>query len=179
MKFKNYYDDRWQLENDIISLLEVSIILDDPMLNENKIISNISNYIKNIGLTIHQKKGLIHHLKDASSYVSKLIMLAFKNDKEGLKKHIKETNITKADVLDILLKLDVLTLHIVSYPLRVIDAVTGWDIIPTIKSTTLPVVERAKKAIKEMEYILTKLSGEIRDVLKNHIYKIKELLNLK
>lgn len=50
--------------------------------------------------------------------------------------------------------------------------------MPAIKSSTLPVVDRAKKAIKEMEYILTTVSGEVKKVLQNHIFKIKELLDL-
>lgn len=178
MKFKSYYDDRWQIENDIITLLEVSMLLDEPELNENKIINTITSFMKKMGLSVHHREGLFHHLKRASKSVNKLIMLAFKNDKEGMKKHIQEMSISKSDILDVLLKLDVLTLHVISYPLHIIDAVTGWEIMPAIKSSTLPVVDRAKKAIKEMEYILTTVTGEVKKVLKNHILKIKELLDL-
>lgn len=179
MKFQNYCNDKWQVENDIYTLLEASMLIEEPILNENKIINNITNFIKKIGLTVHHRSGLIHHLKKASTSVSKLIMLAFKNDKEGLKQHIKDNQISKSDVLDVLLKIDVLTLHIVSYPLHIIDAVTGWEIMPAIKSSTLPIIERAKKAIKEMEYILTTVTGEVKKTLENHVTKIKELLDLK
>jgi hypothetical protein len=125
MKFKNYYNDKLQLENDIITLLEISIFFDELELNENKVMNTITSFMKKMGLSVHHREGLFHHLKRASKSINKLIMLAFKNDKEGMKKHIQEMNISKADVLDVLLKLDVLTLHVISYPLHVIDAVTG------------------------------------------------------
>lgn len=141
MSFKEYLKIN-NLENDKINELNVndkiSLILymvenDLNILNESDIFifEDVNKWLNKVGLKIHKSKGVIDYLKDFTTGSGKLILAAIKGDSNKVKELLKSIN--KEDFMDFLLKLDTLTLHIVTGPIHFIDALTGWDIMANLK----------------------------------------------
>ena len=84
--------------------------------------------LEKFGITAHNNsKGLLAIIKDGGVLLVKLFAAAVKGDKEEVKR-IANTEISKADVINFLLKLDTATLHLISGPLHSIEAWTGWHL---------------------------------------------------
>ena len=70
----------------------------------------------------------------SGKHIGKVIWYAMKaavgneEDKQKLIRIIKETKISSSQLIDFLLKLDMLTLHAITGPIHMIDAVTGWHL---------------------------------------------------
>jgi hypothetical protein len=126
MKFEDYL----QLQEDTNSLLEFLYFIDNP-LNEGieKYEKDINTVLSKIGLKAHKSKGLIAILKDMGKNMGMLVyhMIKAYNGNEISKEKVKELSktIKKEDFMNLLLRLDMLTLHMLSGPIHMFDALTG------------------------------------------------------
>jgi hypothetical protein len=138
---------------------------------------------KKAGLHIETKKGLLQYLSSASTGVAKLLYHAvnyyFNKNEESKKKMIElSKSIKKEDVIDFLLKLDMLTLHLVSGPIHQLDALTGTHIWANIKSKTKNVTDAATDAIKKIESLRDHLEGSLKSQLQKYSNALRRLFGI-
>lgn len=179
MRFDNYLKN-----NDAISLIEIGMFFDDNMLNEGQWTDKLKGALKSVGFKAHKSgPGLIQIISSAGKHIAKLMWYSFKAAKgdEEAKKMVKEIakkEIQKGELVDFLLKLDTLTLHLLTGPLHMIEALTGWHIWSDIKKSTKDLKKRAEDALEQLKNISTGLAGKAKDALLNYIGKIKSLISM-
>lgn len=152
----------------IIDLIELSIFSEiDPNLLKEDIgeleeAINIKGALEKAGLHAKKGRGLIQILSSAGKHISKIFWYAIKahtgdeKAKEELKTLLKK-KVSKEDIIDVLLKLDQLTLHAITGPIHAIEAATGWHIAANIKKvskTVDNVKDRFENAIKSLNDLM-------------------------
>lgn len=146
--------------SDMMSVLEAAVFFDTDIEVLNEGIGSLGDMVKGIGnaigITAHKDtEGFAQLTMKAGANIVKLIWYAakaVKGDAEA-KAKVKElasTEIKKEDVLDYLLKLDALSLHMISGPIHMLDALTGWDIMVKMKKHAMTMHDRAVAAIKNL-----------------------------
>ena len=126
-------------------------------MNEAEVLEGVNNWLGKIGMKLHKGDGIIDYIKQFSTGAGKLIMAAIKGDKEKVKEIAD--SLEKAKVIDFLLKLDMVTLHLLSAPIHFIHGITGWDLEANLKH----MVKGAESIID----MVKKAFGTIRDNIKN------------
>ena len=185
-KFKNYINNEY-LDNDVFNILETIIFIEEYEFLTESIISNIKNkiklLIKKAGLHVKSGEGLIHHLIKASKGISQIIYHSFNayynNNKES-KEKVKEISksLKKEDILDFLLKLDMVSLHMVTGPIHIIDALTGMHIWANIKGKVEPAIDRAKKAIESLEELKGHLEGKLKQQVQKYSNALRRVFSI-
>lgn len=128
MKFKHYIK-----ESDTVNMIELAYFLDTYTLNEgikDDISKGLKTMLNKLGLKAHKEKGLIQILIDSGKNTGKLFYHLFKyhtNRDDKHRERIREisSKVTKQNVIDVLLKLDVISLHILTGPIHTLNALTG------------------------------------------------------
>ena len=149
-------------------------------MSEAQITEGVKEWLNKYGLKIHKGDGLIDYLKQFSKGAGQLILAAIKGDKEQVKKIA--SSLDKAKVVDFIFKLDMATMHIVTGPIHMIDAVTGWDLVANLKhaahkvpdmlSDFFQAIERVSSTIKQVvQGQKQKTLLKTVDTLKNSIPK--------
>jgi len=128
MKFKNYIEQK-DYEVKIAGLLYLAENIDT--LNEADLNEGLNDWLSKIGLNIKKENGIIDYFWNFTKGTGRLILAAIKQDKEEIKSILK--GVTEKDCINFIMKLDLITLHIISEPLHLIEAITGWSIEPIIK----------------------------------------------
>jgi hypothetical protein len=77
--------------------------------------------------------------------------------------------------MNLLLRLDMLTLHMLSGPIHMFDALTGWHIAPDIKQTTSDLKFRAKRVIDHLETIKDKVTGKTKKKINKYLNQLKNI----
>ena len=187
---------RSQMEDDIniINIIEVLSIIDGcQSINEGALdtTKSIVKAIKQILLKkkplvskmVDTEKGLMHYLKDIGLGGSKMMYHAFNayynkdvKSKEAIKDLAK--SVKKEHLIDVLLKLDVLTLHMVTGPLHIIEAVTGWNIVSKIQNKIEPVDKKVKHALKSLDDLKHDLTGEMKTQLLRYTNALRRVFNV-
>jgi len=149
----NQYD---TIEDVIVVLEFISIIeSDDSILTEARgdTIKSLFSQISNkIGGSSGDKKNLFGLLRSIGQTGSKSILYAIQaaagreGAEEKLKKTLKNSN-AKAEIIDFIIRADVLTLHLISTPIHMIDAIAGFDIAEKIREKAVGGGERLKDAV--------------------------------
>ena len=132
MKFTEYK------KNIIDENIDISLrylIVENYRFSYNYLNEDIDDIFKS-KFKVHKTKGILQYLSGFTDDVRKLIFAAINGDRKEIKK-ISE-HITKEKIIDFLLKLDEATFHILTGPLHIIDAVTGWNILDAIKHKYSP-----------------------------------------
>lgn len=132
-------------------------------IDEAKFVNNINNLISKAGFHVKKNKGLIGHLINAGKGVSKLFIALINKDADSAKQILR--NLKKEDILDFLLDLDMATLHIVSGPIHLIDAITGWhlwaNVKEKVKGASIAVMDAIKKLKQYLSAIVDKTKVKI------------------
>ena len=164
--FENY--SLYNLTDDNIKLLEISAFanLNESDFNElyeafdfKDISSKFKRIFKKSGLHISKSDGLIQMILKSGKHIGKVIWYAMKaavgneEDKQKLIQIIKETKISSSQLIDFLLKLDMLTLHAITGPIHMIDAVTGWHLWANLGKIGTETKHIFNKAINDLETI--------------------------
>lgn len=179
MKFKQYIKN-----SDTVNMIELAYFLDEfdeNSVNEG-ITKNILDKLKIVliktGLKSHKSgKGLLQVLTSSTKNISTLMYYVFKvaqgNDeyKEKIKELVKK--VKKEDVLDVLFRLDLLTLHAITGPIHILDALTGWHIGPDLKKNAMEIDDRAKKVIEHMNVLISSTIGETKIKLVRFLKQLK------
>lgn len=179
MKFSDYV--RQSHYNDSVANLVLVSFLSEH-LNENELNeASISNFAEKLGIKISKENGLIDYIKKFTVASGKLLLAAIKGDTESVRTIAK--SLKKEEFLDFLLKLDTVTLHLITGPIHMIDAITGWEIMANIqhqvKHSSEVVISSFKDALK---YIKDKIEnfmapGDKKKELLNHVNIISKLTN--
>lgn len=173
MKFKTYIEQEKYQQN-ISALIYLSENIND--LNESSLNEGLNDWLNKIGLNISKEKGLINYFLNFTKGAGKLILAAIKSDKEEVKKIAK--TFTQKDLIDFLMKLDLVTLHILAGPLHTIEAITGWSIEPMIKDKLKQADDKLKiffDAIKVVKDTVLKLAKP--EKTKSYIKLVNKLQN--
>lgn len=184
MKFQNYLNE--ELNNDVISLIEISSFIEEyPEMNEamSEWGGKLKSALSKMGLHATKNKGLIQMIGKASANVSKLLWHAFMATITGKQEHkdkvteIANKKVTKEDLIDFLIRVDLVTLHVITGPIHIIDALTGWHIGPKLLKGVDDFVERGKRAIEHLTFIRDKSKERsLKNKLSHYIKSIKALV---
>ncbi len=166
------------LSKEACLLLEAAMFVEKDTFYERVEFTGLFN---KLNIPKQHGKGILQVLAKSGRALTDVVWLAMKSSlgdkkaKEELKALLK-TEIKREDVKDFLLRLDTVTLSIVSTPVRVIDALTGWDLWGKIVKGKTTTIDTIKKAITELEGAADKLTGDLQKQLKKHIATIRELI---
>jgi len=119
---------------------------------------------------VEKEKGLAHYFKDLGIGGAQLMYHAFNayyNKDAKSRERVRElaSSVKKEHIMDILLKLDVLSLHLVTGPLHIIDAITGWNFLHYIKNKVEPTEKKVKAALHSLDSLKNDLQGELKSQL--------------
>ena len=137
---------------------------DTRMLEE-----GLEGFLHKFGVHVKKGDGLIQYLTKATVGTGQILLAAMKGDK----KRVKEiaSKLDRGTVLDFLLKLDQATLHVVTGPIHMIDAITGWHIGAEVKKKVGNAMHAIEKAIKELKSHVSKVFNKMPE----KIEKVNEL----
>jgi len=185
MNFQDYITE--ELDRDTISIIELASFIEDyPEMNE--AMSDWADKLKTVldKMGLHATKGntgLLQMIGKASARISKLLWHAFMATTTGKQEHkdkvieISKQEVSKEDLMNFLMKIDLLTLHVISGPIHIIDALTGWHIGPKILQGVDIFIDRGKKAIEHLIFIRDKSKDRpLKDKLSHYIKSIKTLI---
>lgn len=185
MKFQQFINK--ELNRDTISLVEMAMFIEE--YNEvNEGIGEWGKKLKSVmnkaGLHVSKgEPGLLQIITKSSTNIAKLLWYVFNYSANGNKeykakaKEIINKKISKEDLINFFLKLDLLTLHMITGPIHIIDALTGWHIGPKVLKGVDDLVKRGKDAINNLIHIRDKSKDrKVKDTLSSYIKRIKELV---
>lgn len=165
MRFNDYLD----RENDARRLMEIfTLSCWDDIMNESE--GSLESWLAKLGVSLEKERGLIHVITGGGAHIIALFKAMFKawwtkseEDKAALKELIYSTKITKADVFDVLERIDALTLHIISGPLYILSVVTGWRIVPNLETRkeTSGIKTRIASAISQLKDVVQHMPKKI------------------
>jgi len=174
---------------DMEIVLEMSMLIqEDDLMNEAFDLSLLKTGGKALmkGLGLHASKsgdGLIQMALKSGKLMAEFVWHILKaaagnKDSKIRVKEIANTQISKEDFMNFLLKLDMATLHMVTGPLHMLDAITGWHIGVHIKSKVGDIMIKAKEAINNLVDAAKGTDTSIRKKLKSLMHGIARLFGL-
>jgi hypothetical protein len=183
--------------NDLGIIIEAMVIIEEcrkvDEINEgvtdsmSKMIKSVKSMLKKkkpeVSKMVEKEKGLIHYFKDLGVGGSQMMYHAFNayyNKNNESKQRVKELSksVKKEHVMDVLLKLDVLSLHLVTGPLHILEAVTGWNILHHIKNKVEPVEKRIKTALHALESLKNDLTGDMKTQLLRYTNGLRRVFDV-
>ena len=190
-EIKNILDpNKYDSSEDAITILEFMMIVDsgDMLLSEERgesvkaLFAKVSN---KLGFAANNKKNLIGLLRSIGKTGALSILYAIQaqagseDAKEKLAQVLKSSN-AKSEILDFVIRADVLTLHLISTPIHMIDAIAGFDIADKIREKAVGGGERLKDAVDLIQNSAKNLGNPstIRKVKKS-LNTIKKVFSLK
>jgi len=169
--FSNFNQDQ-EIKQAILKL--AFVVENHDLLTENTEIleEGLGDFLNKFGLKIHKGDGIIDYIAKFSKGAGKLLIAAIKGNKEEVKKIA--TSLDKAQVVDFLLKLDMATMHLVTGPIHMIDAVTGWDLAANLKHAA----EKGKGILDKIKKIYNELKTTAKNAFSKNPEKIKAIEDL-
>lgn len=146
-------------------------------INESRLDEDLNKYLNKVGLNLKKNKGIIDYIMSFAKGIGKLFVYILKGDFDKAKELLK--SIKKEDVMDFLLKLDLATLHILSGPIHMIDAWTGWELEANLEGLIQKganIVDKIKTAIKDVKQGIEELfppKNKKRNVLIKYVNKVE------
>jgi hypothetical protein len=166
------------VNEDIKSLLNLALLMEeDEDIDEGKMLNKSKSVLPNLGISVKKEgEGIFGKLKSKEMRkFFKQLFKAFRGD-EDAKSEIKKMSkgsVSKGDIINVLIKLDAVTLHMVSGPLHVLEYLTGWKVSGIKKAKE--VGDRIKTAIESLTNLADNLSGKYKKQVTNYIANIKRL----
>lgn len=178
-----------QQKRDMYSLLEVAVFMDTnpTMLNEGfgDIMGKLEGLAKSMGIHVSAsgRGGMIGILARSGKVMSEFIWHSIKaatgnKESQDKVKELANKEISKADILDFLLRLDGLTLHTFTGPIHMIDNLTGWHIWAAIHDKVEDVTSRAAKALEDLVNAVKEIEDTAKQKAKSLLQGIARVLNL-
>jgi hypothetical protein len=180
MKFKNYLNEN---TIDVNNIIEIAIFMEEyNQLDESigDFGKRIKGFLSKAGLHASQSgPGLIQMLAKAGTTMTKFFWYAMKastGDQEAKMKvkEIANTEIKKEQVIDFILKLDTISLHMITGPIHMIEAITGWHIGVYYK-VAQKTTEKINTAIEHLKDVAKNVSGKVKQKILQYIEGIKKL----
>ena len=184
-RFKQYEE-----AEDMYILLEMMVFIESYDAVNEGIMSDIKNTLKSAftvsGLHAKQTDGIIQQLLKSEKLVSSLMYHAFMSyyqyghDQEKHEQEIKKLmkKIKKENLIDFLLRVDTLTMHLITGPIHTIDALTGTHIWADIKGKVKPAKVRAEKAINSLEDLKGHVEGKLKTQVQKYSNALRRVFNI-
>ena len=145
-------------KEDIITILEFVMILEEGselVLSEARaddLKTLVTNVTQKLGFASSGRKNLLSLLTSISKNAALAVIYAIQTqaNREGAKEklqNILKTSNVKAELVDLVIRADVLTLHLISGPIHIIDAITGYEIAEKIRNKAQIGAGRIKIAV--------------------------------
>lgn len=174
---------------DMEIVLEMAMLIDDSVvMNEAFDLSALKTGGKALmkAAGIHAGKsgdGLIQiALKSGklmAEFVWHILKAAAGNEQSKIRvKEIANTQITKEQFLDFLYKLDMATMHLVTGPLHLLDAWTGWHVAAALKHGTDDMLKKAKEALANLLDAAKGTADDVKKKLVGYMHGIAKLFGI-
>jgi hypothetical protein len=186
-KFKEQTEYNESIKECLMALAYMGTLenINESALTEVSILTGIADMfgkvetgIDKIGMKLHKGKGVLSYIADFNDAASFLIFAAIKGDKDEVLRIAKTFD--KAKFIDFLLKLDMLSMHIITGPIHMIDAITGWDLMANLKSHAVKaenIIDSIEKAISDLKSkISTLMDTSIADKVNAFFDSISDML---
>ena len=190
-----------QADVDAITLLEMMVFIEacgmTDELNEGVLDSvksigkaigsvfdkKVKSGAKKLGVHIGTEKGLIQYIGLMGLNSAKLLYYAVDyvyNGNKSAKDKIIEIgkSVKKEQIIDFILKLDVLTLHMLTEPIHIIDSLTGMHIGANIEAAGKEITLRAKDAIISIEKLKNKLEDKLKVKLQIYANALRNIFDI-
>jgi hypothetical protein len=166
------------VNEDIKSILNLALFMDeDDITNESKMFKKSKSILPKIGISVTKEgEGIFGKLKSKEmKEFFKQLFKAFRGDEDAKNKvkKMSKGKVNKGDIINLLLKLDAVTLHMISGPIHVLEYLTGWKISGVKKVKDIG--KRIKTAIESLTNLANNLSGKHKKQVTNYISNIKRL----
>ena len=168
-----------QFDNTASAIIEAAVFFEcDGVIEE-----GMHDLLKKAGLHVKKGDGLIQMIAKAGIQIGKIMIAAYKAvkskseaDKEALKAEIKKSKVSKGQLMDFLLKLDQATLHLITGPIHMIDAITGWHIGADLHDHIEDVSHKIKSAIEDIKKAAHKMGDSVKSKLEKYLKGIESTL---
>jgi len=165
-------------------ILEIFMIMNhDDLINES---IDLNAILQKLGFSFNKEAGLIQILHGAGKHIFSLfkaLIIAWysgkEEDKQVVRDIIDSTDITKEHIVDFLFKLDEVTLHLLTGPVYLLSAITGWKIRPIDphkKITVQSIETKIKDAINQLSTITNELPKKIAKNFRSYLKGISNLV---
>jgi hypothetical protein len=170
-------------------VLEYAAILDCDarMLTEagkiESVKAGLAKAVGKLGLKVSGRKNLIHLIGSLSKNAALAMIHAMRAaaGDEGSKEHLEDllqkSNL-KSEFSDLILRLDILTLHFVTGPIHIIDAIMGWDLASNIREKTLTQNTKVSAALDELSKRANKMSKKASDRIAKGLKIVRKAFGL-
>lgn len=186
-KFENYLTEEEQTHQDLASLLEIVVFMEEyKQLKEGKI-QDLGKVIKNVlpslGLKVTKHDSLLGLLAKSFNHLSDIFyhsFLAYYDNDENHKAKAKELlkKVKKSDILDFLIRLDHITLHAISGPIHMIDAITGWHISADVDKLGKQVSHKVKQAIDSLDDLAQSVATDTKKTIARYSNALRRLFDV-
>jgi len=163
--------DDYLVKEDIKILVDLAMFMEEgDYIDEASIVIQSKSALNKMGIDIEKEsEGIIAKLKKPElREFFKHLFSAFAGN-EISKQKIKEmakNAVSKGDIINVLLKLDGLTLHLISGPIHVLEYLTGWK-VAGVKKKVENVTVRIQKSINTLKNLSQTLTGKEKKQITN------------
>ena len=173
-------------KKDVASLLEFIVFMEDGeslVLSEARgenVKAGLGKVADKIGISVHGRKNLLKLISSVGKNTGLALVYAIRSHmgqdgaKEKLENVLKTANI-KSEITDLILRLDALTLHLLTGPIHVIDAITGWHIGADLHQKAKTANTHVKSALDTIIKASKAIKDKPRKTLNRSIEKIKKI----
>jgi len=158
--FKEYSE----VEQAILEVAYLTVEGMDNTLNE----VNLNSVLGKAGFKVTKSKGLISILAGASKGLAQMFVAAMQGDREKVKELAK--SVKREDVMTLLLKMDKLSLGLVSAPIGLISEITGWNL-------EIGSADDKKDILSSVNAILDKLKSSIGKLTDRKVKQYTSIFN--
>ena len=167
-----------EAQNSLLGLMVLEQI-DLDGINESELNEGVSDILKKFGLEFEKKSpGVIEYIAKFTSGVGKLLYYGIKKDKKKVTEIAK--SFTKEEFLDFLLKLDMVTMHMVTGPIHFVNGITGWDLeanLHAIKKSAASSIVTFKKTLNSLKTDIVKFfDNSLQPVAIQKVSDIEKLI---
>jgi len=158
-----------------VSMVKLAFVVEhnDDLNEGNDFLSeDLSSILKAIGLHDERNDGLISYLAKFSAGAGRLIIAAVKGDKKKVSEIAN--SMSRSQFVDFLLKIDVMTLHLLTGPIHMIDALTGWEVAANIHGSAI----KGKDHAERLKKVFGELKKTARSAFKKHPNKFRLIQEL-
>jgi len=170
----------------IASLLEFIVFMEEGeslILSEARgesVKAGISKVASKLGIAAHGRKNLLKLIASVGKNTGLALVYSIRahggnsEAKDKLATILKTANI-KSELTDLILRLDALTLHLLTGPIHIIDALTGWHIGADLQQKTKTPNTHIKTALDTIIKASNAIKDKPRRTLNRSIEKIKKI----
>lgn len=170
----------------IVSLLEFIMFMEDGeslVLAEARgenVKAGLGKIANKLGVTVHGRKNLLKLIASVGKNTGLALVYAMRahmgqeGSKEKLESTLKTANI-KSELTDLVLRLDTLTLHFLTGPIHMIDAITGWHIGADLHNAAKTPNTHIKTALDTIIKASQAIRDKPRKTLNRSIDKIRKI----